>query len=76
MIIGTDEIDLENIKPCIYCGKKPKLITKFFIDMSSSKEISCQSENNECTILNYVKVYNNDINKAIKEWNEKNIKKN
>ena len=75
MVIGTEEKNLENVKPCVYCGKTPKLITKFFDDLSVSKEISCQSENAECVILNYVKVHNDHINEAINQWNEKNSEK-
>lgn len=75
MIIGTETTELNDVKPCIYCGKKPVLITKFFMDMNTSKEISCQSDNPECVILNYVKVYNDNIDKAIYHWNEKNSEK-
>lgn len=72
MIIGIKEENLKNIKLCINCGKKPKLITKFFDDMSISKEISCQSENNECSIFNYEKINNDNLDEAIDKWNEKN----
>lgn len=71
MIIKTEKLD--NVKPCIYCNKHPKLIIECNFDLSDeSKKISCQTNHQECMILNYVQVYNNNIEEAINIWNEKN----
>lgn len=71
-MIGIDIKALDNVKPCIYCGKDPKLVIKYFMDMSESKEITCLSDREECVVLNYVKVHDNNIEDAIKQWNENN----
>ncbi|MBR4315815.1 MAG: hypothetical protein IKP65_02430 [Alphaproteobacteria bacterium] len=71
MIIKTEKLD--NVKPCIYCGKFPELITECNLDLSGeSQKISCQTNRQECMILNYVQVYNDNIEEAINIWNEKN----
>lgn len=63
--------ELDDVVPCKYCGNVPKLLIRFYECGHKSQEITCCGDEAICLFDGYVEV-KNDIDNAIKEWNEKN----
>lgn len=64
--------ELDHVIPCKYCGNIPKLLIKWHERGDKSQEITCCGDEAICLFDSYIEV-TNDLDAAIKEWNEKNI---